>query len=142
MSTSIEHELTKRALESILEVSSRSNPALIPFPCFASNMLNNFSFLWFVCKHGSNECFLDLDDSKCFCVASNMMKTCSFQCFVCTLDGKFRNLCCHIDVENLLFLMHYVAHMLMIFGHFSSCVFAKFSSCCIKDVDQFLFQML
>ena len=37
MSTSIEHELTKRALESIIQVSSRSNPALIPFPCFASN---------------------------------------------------------------------------------------------------------
>ena len=30
MSTSVEHELTKRALESIPQVSSRSNPTLIP----------------------------------------------------------------------------------------------------------------
>jgi hypothetical protein len=51
MSTSIEHELAKRALESIIQGSSRSNPALIPFPCFALNMPNNLSFLWFSCKH-------------------------------------------------------------------------------------------
>src|SRR3954463_13956078 len=51
MSTSVEHELTKRALESIPQVSSRSNPALIPFACFASFMLNNCAFLWFDYKH-------------------------------------------------------------------------------------------
>jgi hypothetical protein len=41
-STSMEHELTKRALESMIHVSSRSNPTLIPFTCFVSNMLMTF----------------------------------------------------------------------------------------------------
>mgnify|MGYP006869214195 CR=1 FL=1 len=50
MSTSIEHELTKRALESI-HVSCGSNPTIKSFSCFASNKLNNFSCLWFVCNH-------------------------------------------------------------------------------------------
>jgi hypothetical protein len=36
MSISIEHELTKRALESILHVSLESNPAIILFSCFVS----------------------------------------------------------------------------------------------------------
>ena len=91
MSTSIEHELAKRALESIPHVSSRSNPTLIPLPCFASNMPNTFSFLWFVCKHVddiTSACANDVPmifDILAFCVATNMMKTCSFKCFVCTL---------------------------------------------------------
>ena len=51
MSTSVEHELTKRALESIPHVSSRLNPALIPFAHFASFKLKKCSFLWFACKH-------------------------------------------------------------------------------------------
>jgi hypothetical protein len=38
MSTSIEHQLAKRALESIILVSSNLNPACIPFTCVASNM--------------------------------------------------------------------------------------------------------
>ncbi len=110
MSTSIEHELTKRALESIIMVSSRSNPALIPFPCFALDMPNNFSFLWFLCKHdvviltvgvasnklnnfsfiwfvGTHGCanfylvnFLD----DMLCVAPKMRTNFSFQWFVCT----------------------------------------------------------
>ena len=50
MSTSIEHELTIRALESI-HVSSGSNPTLKSFSCFASNKLTNLSCIWFVCKH-------------------------------------------------------------------------------------------
>ena len=41
MSTSIEHELTKRALESIFHESCGSIPPLFPFPCVASNKLNN-----------------------------------------------------------------------------------------------------
>jgi hypothetical protein len=41
MSTLIEHELTKRALESIIQVSSSSNSTLIPFSSFALDMLNN-----------------------------------------------------------------------------------------------------
>jgi hypothetical protein len=110
MSTSIEHELTKRALESIIQVSTRSNPALIPFPCFALNMPNNFSFLWFFCKHDdviltvgvasnklTNSSFIwfvgthgcanfylvnFLDDM--LCVAPNMRTNFSFQWFVCT----------------------------------------------------------
>ena len=80
-STSIEHELTKRALESIPQV--RSNPALIPFPCFASNMSNNFSFLWFVCKHAHDIVFLLLVS---YCVASTKLNNCSFLWVVCTLD--------------------------------------------------------
>src|SRR3954465_10987917 len=45
MSTLKEHELRKRALEIMIEVSSRSNPALITVPCFASNIWTNCSFL-------------------------------------------------------------------------------------------------
>ena len=54
MSTSIDHELTIRALESIKLLSCVSIPAIIHFPCFASNKLNNCSFLWLVCKHVSD----------------------------------------------------------------------------------------
>jgi hypothetical protein len=52
MSTSIEHQLTKGALEIIIQVGSRLNPALIHFSCFALDIPNNFSYLWFICKHG------------------------------------------------------------------------------------------
>jgi hypothetical protein len=45
-STSIEHELAKRALESIIHVSSNSNSTRLPFTCIASNMLKTFSSLW------------------------------------------------------------------------------------------------
>src|SRR3954466_14034630 len=89
MSTSIEHELTKRAFESIIMVSSRSNPALIPFPCFASNMLNTFSSLWFSCKHVEHVSDSLIWMIKWFCVATKMMKNCSFQCFVCSLHDNF-----------------------------------------------------
>nr|XP_051183872.1 uncharacterized protein LOC127297585 [Lolium perenne] len=75
-STSIEHELTKRALESIIQVSTRSNPALIPFPCFALNMPNNFSFLWFFCKH--DDVILTIG------ITTNMRTNFSFRWFVCT----------------------------------------------------------
>src|SRR3954466_15676628 len=84
MSTSIEQELTKRALESIIMVSSRSNPALIPFPCFASNMLNTCSFLWFSWKHVEQMNDFLVWKIKWFCVATKMIKTCSLQCFACT----------------------------------------------------------
>ena len=81
-STSIEHKLTKRALESIPQI--RSNPALIPILCFASNMPNNFSSLWFVCKHAH-----DIDFSCWFptSVASTKLNNCSFLRVVCTLDA-------------------------------------------------------
>jgi hypothetical protein len=55
-STSIEHELVKRALESIILVSSNSNSARIPFTCYASNMLRTFSSIWFLCKHVDEFC--------------------------------------------------------------------------------------
>ena len=78
MSTSIEHELTTRALESI-HLSCASNPTLKSFSCFASNKLNNFSCLWFVCNHdgsigfpyGKNVSLIfHMND---LCVATNMM---------------------------------------------------------------------
>lgn len=94
MSTLSEHELTKRALESEPHVSSRSNPALIPFACFASKMLNNFSFPWFVCKHV--DCILSpydnhvpmILDNDALCVAQDMLNNCYFGRFVCN----------HIDI--------------------------------------------
>src|SRR3954462_12883251 len=89
MSTSIVHELTKRALESIIMVSSRSNLALIPFPFFASNILNTCSFLWFSCKHVEHVSDSFIWMIKWFCVATRMMKNCSFQCFVCSLHDNF-----------------------------------------------------
>jgi hypothetical protein len=55
-STSIEHELAKRALESIILVSSNSNYARIPFTCYASNMLRTCSSIWFLCKHVDEFC--------------------------------------------------------------------------------------
>ena len=88
MSTSSDHELTKRALESI-HVSSGSNPTLKSFSCFASNKLNNFSCLWFVCNHDGifglpydKHVYLifHMDD---LCVAAKMMNNCSFQWLVC-----------------------------------------------------------
>jgi len=88
MSTSIEHELTKRALESI-HLSRGLNSSIILFPCFASNKWNNFSCLWFVCNHdGVFGLPYDKHVSSIFhmddlCVATNMMNTCSFQWFVC-----------------------------------------------------------
>jgi hypothetical protein len=88
-STSIEHELTKRALESIILVSSSSNPTRIPLTCFASNMLKIFSCIWFLCKHVDDFCaicdnhapmILNID---ALCVATNMLYNFSFLCFVC-----------------------------------------------------------
>jgi hypothetical protein len=51
LSTLIEHELTKRPLESIKQVSSRSNLAHLPLSCLSLNIPNNFSFSWFFCNH-------------------------------------------------------------------------------------------
>ena len=56
MSTSIEHELTKRAPESIFHESCGSNPPLFAFPYFPTNKLNNSHFLWFVGKHDDMGC--------------------------------------------------------------------------------------
>jgi hypothetical protein len=88
-STSIEHELAKRALESIILMSSNSNSARIPFTCYASNMLRTCSSMWFLCKHVDEFCatcdnhapmILNMDAS---CVATYMWKDFSFFCFVC-----------------------------------------------------------
>ena len=110
MSTSIEHELTKRALESIIQVSSRSNPALIPFPCFASNMPNNFSFLWFACKHDGYIAFpcdnhvpmiFDID---ALCVATQLLNNFSFSYIVCN-HNAILGMLCHECCENSLLLV-------------------------------------
>src|SRR4051812_30894134 len=100
MSTSVEHELTKRALESIPQVSSRSNPALIPFACFASFMLANCSFLWFDCKHvdgiisPSDIHVSSLLDNDVLCVATKMLNNLPSRCFVCN-HNSFKNMYCH-----------------------------------------------
>lgn len=100
MSTSVEHELTKRALESIPQVSSRLNPALIPFACFASFMLANCSFIWLACKHVNGilspcdnhvSLLLDID---ALCVATKMLNNFSFQCFVCN-HNAILSMYCH-----------------------------------------------
>ena len=84
MSTSVEHELTKRSLESMPQVSSRSNPALIPFACFASFMLANCSFIWFDCKHVNgiisprNIHVSSLLDNDALCVATKMLNNLNF----------------------------------------------------------------
>ena len=88
MSTSIEHELTKRALESIFHESCGSFPPLSPFPCVASYKLNNCSLLWFACKHVSDfgspcdihvSMIFHIDD---LCVAATLMSNFSFLMFV------------------------------------------------------------
>jgi hypothetical protein len=88
-STSIEHELAKRALESLILVSSNSNSTHIPFTCFASNMLKTCSSIWFVCKHVADSCatcdihapmILNID---ALCAAKYMLNDFSFFCFVC-----------------------------------------------------------
>ena len=100
MSTSVEHELTKRALESIPQVSSRSNPALIPFACFASFMLANCSFLWFDCKHVDgiiSPCDIHVSsllDNDALCVATKMLNIFSFRCFVCN-HNSIKSMYCH-----------------------------------------------
>jgi hypothetical protein len=67
-------------------VSSSLNPTCIPFTCFASRMLKNFSSIWFLCKH------VDVFDYICdnlilnidaLSVATNMLNNFSFLCFVC-----------------------------------------------------------
>ena len=87
MSTSIEHELAIRALESI-HLSCASIPTLTSLSRFASNKSPNFSFLWFVCNHDATfglhydklvSLLFHLDD---LCVATNMMTNCSFKCLV------------------------------------------------------------
>ena len=193
MSTSVEHELTKRALESIPQVSSRSNPALIPFACFASFMLANCSFLWFDCKHVDGiiapcdihvSLLLDID---ALCVATKMLNNFSFRCFVCN-HNAIKSMYCHESIQvsrrvvatnirttcpfiwffckHVVFSSAWDTHIPMIFafddlcvtsnmlnnfsfqwlvctriffcfGYASSCVFAKFSYYCIKDVDLF-----
>jgi hypothetical protein len=89
LSTLIEHELAKRALESIILVSSISNFTRLPFPCFASNLLKNFSSIWFLYKHVDDSCatcdihapmILNID---ALCVATYMLDDFSFFCFVC-----------------------------------------------------------
>jgi hypothetical protein len=83
-STSIEHELAKRALESIILVSSNSNSARIPFTCYASNMLRTCSSIWFLCKHVDDFCdihapmILNID---ALCVATYMWN--DFSSFLC-----------------------------------------------------------
>jgi hypothetical protein len=81
--------LAKRALESIILVSSNSNSTCIPFTCFASNMLKTFSWIWFHCKHVDDFCatchnhapmILNID---ALCVAIYMLNNFSFFCFVC-----------------------------------------------------------
>ena len=100
MSTSVEHKLTKRALESIPQVSSRSNPALIPFACFASFMLANCSFLWFDCKHVNgiiSPCDIHVSshlDNDVLCVATKMLNIFSFRCFVCN-HNPIKSMYCH-----------------------------------------------
>src|SRR3954466_9091107 len=100
MSTSVEHEFTKRALESIPQVSSRSNPDLIPFACFASFMLVNCSFLWFDCKHVDgiiSPCDIHVSsllDNDALCVATKMLNIFSFRCFVCN-HISFKSMYCH-----------------------------------------------
>ena len=99
MSTAIEHELTMRALESI-HLSRGSNPALIPFPCFASNKLTNFSCIWFVCKHVCDVGFsygktnFPIFHMNDLCVATNMMNNCSFQWLVCN-HNDILSMSCH-----------------------------------------------
>jgi hypothetical protein len=89
LSTSIEHELAKRALESIILVSSNSNSNHLPFTCFASNMLTTFSSISFLCKHVDEFCdtcdihapvILNID---ALCVATYMWNDFSFLYFVC-----------------------------------------------------------
>src|SRR3954469_12954840 len=100
MSTSVEHELTKRALESIPQVSGRSNPTLIPFACFASFMLTNCSFLWFACKHVNGIIFpcdihvSSLLDNDVLCVVTKMLNNFSLRCFVCN-HNSIKSMYCH-----------------------------------------------
>jgi hypothetical protein len=100
-STSIEHELAKRALESIILVSSNSNSARIPFTCYASNMLRTCSSIWFLCKHVDEFCatcdnhapmILNID---ALCVATYMCNDFLFFCFVCNHIGILV-MTCHI----------------------------------------------
>ena len=100
MSTSVEHELTKRALKSIPQVSSRSNPALIPFACFASFMLANCSFLWFDCKHVNgiiSPCDIHVSsllDNDVLCVVTKLLNNFSLRCFVCN-HNSIKSMYCH-----------------------------------------------
>src|SRR4051812_49047071 len=104
MLTSVEHELTKRALESIPQVSSRSNPALIPFACFASFMLANCSFLWFDCKYVNGIIFpcdihvSSLLDNDALCVATKMLNNLPSRCFVCN-HNSFKNMYYHMSFQ-------------------------------------------
>jgi hypothetical protein len=70
-------------------VSSNSNFTRLPFTCFASNMLNIFSSIWFLCKHVDDfgttcdihaPMILNFD---ALCVATYMLNDFSFSCFVC-----------------------------------------------------------
>jgi hypothetical protein len=81
--------LAKRALESIILVSSNSNSTRLPFTCFKSNMLKTFSSLWFLCKHVDDFCatcdnhahmILNID---ALCVAIYTWNDFSFFSFVC-----------------------------------------------------------
>ena len=69
-------------------------------PCFASNILNNFSFLWFACKHVTvlvSHCDIHaplmflVDD---LCVATSMMHNCSFRWLLCNHNGIL-SMSCH-----------------------------------------------
>jgi hypothetical protein len=99
--TSIEHELVKRALESIIHVSSNSNPARIPFTWFASNMLKNFSSIWFLCKHVDEFCSnCDnhapmISNIDALCVATYILNDFSFFCFVCN-HNVILDMTCHM----------------------------------------------
>jgi hypothetical protein len=98
MSTSIEHEFTKRTLESIISVSSRSNPTAIT--CFASKTLKNFSSIWFLCKHVGDLCAICdnlvhvILNIEALCVATNMLTNFSFLCFVCN-NNVVLDMTCH-----------------------------------------------
>jgi hypothetical protein len=105
-STSVEHELAKRALESIILVSSNSNPTRILFTCFALNMLKTFCPIWFLCKHVDDFCatcdnhapmILNIDP---LCVATYMLNNFSFFCFVCnhiTILAMTCHICYHFE---------------------------------------------
>ena len=95
----------------MIEVSSRSNPALIPCPCFASNMLNNCSFLWFSCKHVDQMSVSMFWMTQMLCVATKMMKTFSFQCFVCTHNENFENCVAILMLKTCSFLCIMCTHV-------------------------------
>src|SRR3954464_661647 len=129
MSTSVEHELTKRALDSIPQVSSRSNPALIPFACVASFMLANCSFLWFDCKHVDgiiSPCDIHVSsllDNDALCVATKLLNIFSFRCFGCN-HNAIKSMYCHESFrESRLVVATNIRTTCSFFGLFANMLF-------------------